>query len=58
MKEKVPLEEFKKRGLHFSDSLHAATALKFECDCIVTFNMKDFEKIDDLIEVFEPSQLS
>lgn len=54
-KEKLSLKEFTNKGLHFPDSLHAAIALKHECDCIVTFNLKDFEKIKDEIEVVEPS---
>lgn len=53
-RETLSLREFKGRGMHFPDSLHAAIAVKHGCDCIVTFNTRDFEKIKDLIAVFEP----
>ena len=42
--------------LHSADALHAAIALKEKCDCIVTFNIKDFEKIKGKIAVFEPAE--
>lgn len=29
-------------GIHYPDSIHAGTAIKFECDYLITFNIKDF----------------
>jgi len=52
--EKPPMEIFLKKGLHSSDALHAAVAVRHECDCIVTFNVKDFARAKDLISVFAP----
>ena len=51
----IHIREFMKRGLHRLDSMHAAFARLGKCNCIVTFNKKDFDKIKDLIPVFEPS---
>lgn len=48
------IEKAKKDGIHFLDAIHAATAIEQKCDCIVTFNVKDFEKAKDKINVFEP----
>ncbi|MFH1256869.1 MAG: type II toxin-antitoxin system VapC family toxin [Candidatus Diapherotrites archaeon] len=41
-------------GVHRPDSIHAAIAIKAGCDCIVSFNAKDFEKINRSINVIEP----
>jgi len=51
----IRTSDFVKRGPHYLDALHAAYARIGKCDCIVTFNKKDFDKIADLIPVFEPS---
>lgn len=53
---KLSPKDFLKRGLHFTDSMHAAIAVFHKCDCIVTFNIKDFEKVKDKIRVFEPNE--
>lgn len=53
-----PLGEFRKEGMHFHDALHAAIAIKEKCDCIVTFNAKDFEGIRHKIKVFEPLEFT
>ncbi|MFH1588875.1 MAG: type II toxin-antitoxin system VapC family toxin [Candidatus Diapherotrites archaeon] len=55
-KQKQDLNEFTKKGIHYSDAVHIAIALKHKCDCIVTFNSKDFNKIKDKIQVFEPNE--
>ncbi|MBU2099816.1 type II toxin-antitoxin system VapC family toxin [Candidatus Micrarchaeota archaeon] len=47
---------FVSKGLHYTDAVHAAIALKEKCDCIITFNIKDFEKVSDKIKVFQPSE--
>ena len=48
-------KKFEKLGIHSPDSKHIAIAIRTKCDCIVTFNLKDFEKANNLIEVKEPS---
>lgn len=50
----IRTSDFIKRGLHHLDAVHAALAITGKCDCIVTFNKKDFDKINDLIPVFQP----
>jgi len=52
------LGRLQRQGIHFSDSIHAATALTSCCDCIVTFNIKDFEKVREKIKVFEPADFT
>ncbi len=44
-------------GLHSADSLHAAIALRLKCDAIVTWNLKDFEKVASLVKSYAPSEL-
>lgn len=51
----LPWRKFVARGLHYSDALHMAAAIAFKCDCIVTFNIKDFEKAKHEIKSVEPS---
>ena len=53
----VLTSEFTSKGLHHLDAVHVALAKAVKCDCIVTFNKKDFDKINGLIPVFEPSDL-
>jgi predicted nucleic acid-binding protein len=55
-KEKLLVKKYLKKGIHFSDALHAAAAIENKCDCIVTFNTKDFEKIKNEIIVLEPKE--
>jgi len=43
------------KEIHYPDSVHAATAIKYKCEAIVTFNVKDFNKIKNKIKIFEPS---
>jgi hypothetical protein len=45
-----------KLGVHYPDSLHVAFAIKSNCDCIVTFNLKDFSPAKELIKIFSPSE--
>lgn len=45
---------FRKTGLHFSDSLHVATAIEAKCEAIISWNKKDFEKAKELIPFFTP----
>ncbi len=51
---KIRFEEFAKIGIHFPDSLHVAIAVHYNCDCIVTFNLKDFSKASEKIPAFSP----
>src|SRR3989344_5944021 len=53
----VRTNEFTSKGLHHLDAVHVALARAVKCDCIVTFNKRDFDKINDLIPIFEPSDL-
>ncbi|MDD5148155.1 MAG: type II toxin-antitoxin system VapC family toxin [Candidatus ainarchaeum sp.] len=53
--ENLPLKDFLDKGVHFLDAFHAAIAIEKNCGCIVTFNVKDFEKIKEKIEIFLPS---
>lgn len=48
--------KFVSRGLHYTDAVHVAVALKERCDFIVTFNIKDFQKVSDEIKVVQPSE--
>ncbi len=36
------------KGIHYPDSKHAATAIKFGCKYIITFNTKDFENLREI----------
>lgn len=51
-------KEFEKKGIHFPDSLHVALAVHFRCDCLVTFNVKDFEKANERIVILEPKEFA
>ena len=55
-KRRPAIGDFVRRGLHTADAIHAAIALKHKCDCIVTFNVKDFRKADDLIRSLQPNE--
>lgn len=46
------------KGMHYPDDIHALLAIKAKCDCIVTFNTKDFEPVLGKIHVFEPLDLA
>jgi predicted nucleic acid-binding protein len=51
----LPVDVVRFRELHSADAFHAAIAIAAKCDCIVTFNIKDFEKVREIIPVFEPA---
>lgn len=42
-------ELFRTTKIHFPDSLHAAIAIQNKCDYIVTWNLKDFDCVQDII---------
>jgi len=44
-------------GIHKGDAFHVALAMHFKCDCIVTFNLKDFLPAREWIKVCEPSEI-
>jgi predicted nucleic acid-binding protein len=44
-------------GIHHPDCLHAQLALRFECDALVTWNMRDFQKVGGLIRVCTPEDV-
>lgn len=41
-------------GIHAADAWHVANALHYRCDCIITFNLKDFEKAEKIIPCSSP----
>ncbi len=43
-------------GIHFMDAVHVATAVEQHCDAVITFNKKDFEKAQELVPCFTPSE--
>ncbi len=47
----------KSTGIHFPDNLHVQLALRSKADAVVTWNIKDFEKVKGIIDVFRPSEL-
>jgi predicted nucleic acid-binding protein len=47
---------FKRLGIHSPDCIHASIAHK-NCECIVTFNTKDFVPAKKFISVFSPADL-
>ena len=55
IKPNLPWRALVAQGLHNSDALHAAAAIAFNCDCVVTFNTKHFEKARSKIKVVEPA---
>jgi predicted nucleic acid-binding protein len=55
---KLDYRKYLRRGMHFPDCVHAALAINAKCDCIVTFNVKDFTKVKDEIEVLLPREFT
>ena len=51
------VEAFIKKGIHRSDAMHAALAVKSKCTTFVTFNIKDFRPLQALMRVCEPHEL-
>ena len=41
-------------GIHFPDSLHATIAIQNKCNYIVTWNLKDFDCVEDIINSATP----
>ncbi|MFH1586568.1 MAG: PIN domain-containing protein [Candidatus Diapherotrites archaeon] len=54
---KSALEYSKKTGIGFNDCLHAVLAKARGCDCLVTQNMKHFERLEFLIKPKFPGDL-
>jgi len=54
--QKPLVEEFVEKGVHFWDASHAAIAVANHCDCIVTFNVKDFVAAKSKIMVIDPAE--
>ncbi|MDD3160123.1 MAG: type II toxin-antitoxin system VapC family toxin [Candidatus ainarchaeum sp.] len=48
------LTKFASLKIHYPDFIHAAIAFE-NCDCIVTFNLKDFEKAKPFILILSPT---
>ncbi|MDD5182502.1 MAG: type II toxin-antitoxin system VapC family toxin [Candidatus Nanoarchaeia archaeon] len=51
-------EVSKKYGLHLRDAIHTVMALQTGCDAVVTRNLKDFNKVSDLIKALKPEELN
>ncbi len=51
----VDFRKFEDMGIHFPDSIHLALAVNLNCNCIVTFNVVDFENAEKIINIFLPS---
>lgn len=49
--------DFESLRIHKTDELHLKTALENRCDCLVTFNTKDFLPAKKLIKVLKPDDL-
>ena len=47
-----------KRHMHYPDNKHAAIAIEHNCDYIVTWNLKDFDCISDLMHSVSPRDFS
>jgi len=56
LKPGLPWRMFAVQGLHYSDALHLAAAIAFNCHYFVTFNVKHFEKLECTIKVVEPAE--
>lgn len=54
--QRLEFAKYAKSCSHFKDSLHVALAMHFKCDCIVTFNAKDFEKAKKFIQILLPEE--
>ncbi len=44
-------------GIHLSDAAHVATAIETNCVMIISWNKKDFEKTNNFIPCYSPSEL-
>ncbi len=45
-----------KTGLHLADSFHAAIACSSQCQHIITWNKKDFEKTETILPCLTPEE--
>lgn len=54
---KKKAEYFKNSGLHYPDNKHAAFAVYSQADCLVTWNIKHFKKISNIIPIKTPYEL-
>lgn len=43
-------------GIHYADARHIQLAIASNSDCIVTWNIRDFEKAGDIIQVKTPAE--
>lgn len=57
-KQEINPDCFIRMGIHKADALHAAIAAEAKCDCIVTFNLKDFEKAKKYIKSVAPAEFT
>lgn len=57
-RDNLEFNRFMKMGIHTADALHIALAIKAKCDCIVTFNIKDFEKAGKYLRAVAPAEFT
>lgn len=50
-------KEFLKQGIHWPDALHAAIAIGYSCEVLLTYNKKDFFPVQNRIQISEPNEL-
>ena len=43
-------------NLHYNDAIHVAIAKEYGCDLIVSWNKKDFEKVEGIIKCKTPKE--
>ena len=48
------LKEVKESKIHYPDCINANTAIKTNCNCIITFNTKDYLNIRSKIKILQP----
>lgn len=52
----IESKRFEVLRVHRPDSIHVALAIKEKCDCIITFNIKDFILAENFIKVIQPNE--
>jgi len=52
----IESKRFEAIGIHRPDSIHVVLAIKEKCDCIITFNIKDFILAENFIRVMQPNE--
>jgi len=48
------LKEVKESKIHYPDCINVNTAIRTNCNCIITFNIKDYFNIRNKIKILQP----